>query len=267
MASRRFWALLSALFNVCCSGCASTTRLPQPTGEPLPIAPGKFPHDAFDRVLSKHVDESGRVDYKSLRADRNELERYIVALSKTSPRQDPGMFPTREHKLAYWINAYNASVLYAVTERPQMKSVDDEKISFFGLTKYRLGNEAVSLYALENDIVRKEFNEPRIHFALNCASGGCPELPNEAFMPDRLEEQLAREARAFCADEKKVRVRDDKVDVSQIFDWYADDFKAGGGPIAFCRAWGRDDLPENAKVEFIPYDWSLNAQPGRALYE
>ena len=65
----------------------------------------------------------------------------------------------------------------------------------------------------------------------------------------------------------RLRVKDGVVEVSQIFDWYADDFKADGGPIAFCKKWGRTDLPSDAKVEFIPYDWSLNAQPGRALFD
>ena len=84
-------------------------------------------------------------------------------------------------------------MLYGVTQRPTLKSVIDEKEDFFYFTKYSLGGEGVNLYDLENSIVRKEFNEPRIHMALNCASGGCPELPPEAFTPEKLEEQLTRE--------------------------------------------------------------------------
>jgi hypothetical protein len=261
-------AVAPALFvlGVACNGCFSTTQLPNPTGEPLPIAKGSFPHATFNDVLAKYVDGQGRVDYKGLKADRNDLERYIIALSKTSPHKEPELFPTEADKLAYWINGYNAYVLYAVTERPTMKSVNDDVKNFFYFTEYVYGGENISLYKVENDVVRKEFKEPRIHFALNCASGGCPELPAEAFMPDKLEEQLAREATEFCANEKKVRINNGSVEVSQIFEWYGDDFKEAGGPVAFCKKWGRTDLPDG-EVKFIPYDWSLNAQPGRALFD
>jgi uncharacterized protein DUF547 len=250
------------------SGCFSTVAVREPQGEPLPITKGHFPHEAFNGVVQKYVNDHGKIDYKALKADRNDLERYLVALGKTSPHQEPDAFPTEQDKLAYWINGYNAYVMYAVTERPQMKSVNDDPKNFFYFTEYKFGNENWSLYKLENEVVRKEFKEPRVHFALNCASGGCPELPNEAFMPDKVEEQLAREATRFCANDKKVRIKDpNTVDVSQIFEWYGDDFKASGGPIAFCKKWGRADLPDNATVQFIPYDWALNAQPGKALFE
>lgn len=247
-------------------GCFSTVQLPRPAGDPLPIEKGKFPHDALNGVMAKYVNDQGKVDYKGLKADRTDLERFIVAVATASPHQSPELFPSEAERLTYWINGYNAYVLYAVTERPQMKSVNDDVKDFFYFTKYRFGNEEISLYSLENDIVRKEFKEPRIHFALNCASGGCPELPAEAFMPERLEEQLSREAKEFCTNEKKVRVAGGTVEMSQIFEWYGDDFKASGGPVEFCRRWGRDDLP-SGEVKFIPYDWSLNAQPGRALFE
>jgi hypothetical protein len=249
------------------TACFSTVQLPSPSGDPLPIAPSNFPHDALDNVVKKVVNDQGQVDYKALKADRNELEKYVVALAKTSPHQDPTVFPTREEALAYWINAYNAAVLFAVTERPQMRSVNDDVKNFFYFTEYQFGNEKWSLYKLENEVVRKEFSEPRIHFALNCASAGCPELPPEAFVPAKLEEQLAREAKEFCANEKKVRVDGKVVWVSQIFEWYADDFKADGGPIGFCKRWGRVDLPDDGEVKFTPYDWAMNAQPGKALFE
>lgn len=243
------------------TACFSTVQVPAASGPSLSAQPGRFPHDVLDAVLAKHVDEQGRVDYATLAADRNDLVRYLQVVASVSPHSDPALFPTDADQLAYWINAYNAYVLFAVTERPTMKSVDDDKADFFYFTKYVFGGEAISLYDLENEVVRKEHAEPRIHFALNCASAGCPQLPAEAFVPDRLEAQLAREARAFCADPGKVRVDDEAVRVSQIFEWYAEDFAAG--PVAFCRRWGRDDLPAQAPVEYIPYDWTLNAQPGR----
>jgi hypothetical protein len=256
------------------AGCFNSVAVKAPTGEKLQVSAGKFPHEVLDGVLKRVVNDQGRVDYDALAADRSELERYLVAVAEASPRTRPELFPTKEEKLAYWINGYNAYVLYAVTERPTMKSVNDDKTSFFYFTEYKFGEESgtpfvQSLYKLENEIVRPEFMEPRTHFALNCASAGCPELPPEAFMPDRLEEQLAREAKEFCAHPDKVKVNGNEVMMSQIFEWYGDDFKAAGGPVEFCRAWGRSDMPAaaDAKLSFIPYDWALNAQPGKALFE
>ena len=261
---RRVAPVLSLL-----AGCVSTVAVNAPPGEKLPVTPGAFPHAVFDSVVKMVVNDRGRVDYKTLAADRTELERYLVAVAEASPHTHPELFPTAEERLTYWINAYNAYVLYAVTERPAMKSVNDDATSFFRLTKYEFGDEELSLHHVENEVIRKEFGEPRIHFALNCASLGCPELPPEAFTPDRIEDQLAREAREFCAHPDKVRVDGTTVELSQIFEWYQEDFVESGGAIELCRKWGRGDLPpsDQAEVSFMAYDWTLNAQPGRALFD
>lgn len=251
------------------AGCFSTVAVHGPAGDKLAVTPGGFPHAVFDSVVKKVVNERGRVDYKTLARDRADLQKFLVAVADVSPHTHPELFPTEKEKLAYWINAYNAYVLYAVTERPTMKSVNDDPPNFFYFTKYKFGGEEISLYDLENKVVRKEFTEPRIHFALNCASAGCPELPPEAFTPERLEDQLARETRRFCAHPDKVRVDGNNVEISQIFEWYSDDFTASGGPLEFCKKWGRSDLPaaDQADLSFIPHDWTLNAQTGRALFE
>ena len=249
-----------------CSACFTTKSIEKPK-ETLDVKANQFPHEVLDRVLKKVVDDQGRVDYKALAADRNALEKYLYAISQFSPHSHPKLFTTQDHRLAYWINAYNAYVLYAVTDRPTMKSVIDDKNDFFYFTEYTFGGEPWSLYKLENDIVRKEFNDPRIHMALNCASVGCPELPPEAFTPQRLQEQLTREVKEFCLHKDKVRVNGESVEVSQIFEFYPDDFEADGGPVAFCRKWGNETLPEKSAFTYIPYDWALNAQPQKALFE
>ena len=252
-------AWLSTLFE--------TVRVEKPeyplAGLPSESQPGPFPHEAFDSVLKRVVDLHGRVDYRALTEDRSDLERYLFALATVSPRSAPGAFATEQDRLAYWLNAYNAAVLFGVTERPGLTSVRDRRADFFALTRYVFGDEPLSLHTLETSVIRAELKEPRIHVALNCASVGCPRLPAEAFDPAQLEQQLTREARAFCADEANVRISGNRIELSQIFQWYRDDFEAGGGPLAFCRRWGRNDLPADAPIDFIPYDWSLNAQPGR----
>ena len=256
---------LSTVLLLGLASCFTTKQITKPTGEIPKVEKANFPHIVFDAVLKKVVNDKGQVDYKALAADRKDLERYIYTLQQYSPHSHPDLFPTDADKLAYWINAYNANVLYGVTERPTVRSVINEKEDFFYFTKYTLGGTGVNLFDLENAIVRKEFKEPRIHMALNCASGGCPELPAEAFTPDKLEAQLTREATEFCKHPDKVRMKGDQAEVSQIFEFYKEDFP--DGPVKFCVKWGNDQLKPDAKWTYIPYDWSMNAQTGKAMFD
>ena len=219
----------------------------------------RFPYDDWAAVLAARVDDKGRVDYEGLRADRAGLDQFVAMLADVGPTRTPDLFPTEPDRLAYWINAYNACTLHQVLERWPIESVGDSKTKFFYWTRYVVDGEARSLYAIENDIVRKQFDEPRIHFALNCASVGCPRLPNEPFLPRTLEAQLARETKRFLAEPRNVELKGDTLTLSKIFEWYADDF----APDA--RAWVAERRPAlgsgpGTKVEFRAYDWALNKQ-------
>ena len=123
-------------------------RVPAPTGPALPIPtasdPIPFPHRALSEILAAAVDDQGRVDYIEVAARRADLERYLFALAQTSPHHAPKSFPSEADRLAYWINAYNAAVLYGVIQRPGLKSVYDRRYRFFGLTRYVFGGEALS---------------------------------------------------------------------------------------------------------------------------
>ncbi len=231
--------------------------------EELPAA-GAFPHEILGRVLAKHVNAEGKVDYKSIAAERADLDLYVAYLAATSPDKHPELFPTRDDQLAYYINAYNAFAISGVIDRPGLTGVNDNIADFFYFTKYKMGGKKISLYDLENKIVRKRYNDARVHFALNCQSGGCPRLPAEIFDPKALDAQLEAMTKEFVTTPAKVELRDDgKVHVSQIFEWYADDFKSAGGPVAFINAHG-GSVPADKEVAIIPYDWTLIAQPGRA---
>lgn len=222
-----------------------------------------FSHADFSAVLARWVDATGRVDYRGIADDPTLLDRYLAAVGQTSPEREPARFPRREEQLAYYLNAYNAFAIRGVTRRPGIPSVDAVKQDFFVRTRWNLGGRAVSLAELEDSLVRRQFKDPRVHFALNCQSAGCPRLPREAFEPDRLEAQLEAVTREFCTDRARVTVDPAGVaHISQIFQWYAGDFAAAGGAVAFIVAHG-GVLPPDARVEFIPYDWSLSAQPGR----
>lgn len=244
---------------------AACHAAPQPavTITTLPEA-GAFPHDILGRVLQKYVSAEGKVDYAGIATDRADFDQYLAYLAATSPKKHPALFPTKDDELAYYINAYNAFAILGVISRPGIKGVNDNLPDFFYFTTYQMGGKKTSLGTLENKIVRKQFQDARVHFALNCQSGGCPRLPAVIFDPKRLGAQLDELTTEFVTNPAKVELRaDGKVHISQIFEWYADDFKDAGGPVAYINAHG-GSVPTDKEVAIIPYDWTLIAAPGRA---
>ena len=226
-------------------------------------APGAFPHEMFNTVLQKYVDTKGLVDYKGISLDRATLDSYVAYVALVSPAEHPDVFPALGDKLAYYINAYNALAITGVIDRPGLISVQDSKLGFFLGTKYKLGGDKMNLYNLENQAIRPTFNDPRLHFALNCQSGGCPRLPQTAYMPATVDAELTAGSKEFCTSPTKVYADSAGVwHISQIFEWYKGDFEAAGGAVAFINANG-GTIPETAKVETIPYDWSLSTQVGK----
>jgi len=235
-----------------------------------------FSHDDWTTVLQEYVDDRGWVDYDGLSRDRAALDRYLSVIESTSPRSHPDLFPDADHELAYWINAYNAWVFKGVLDRgPEQDSVWKGGLisgyGFFVKMKIRVGGEQLNLKRLEDDWIRAEYGDPRIHAALNCASVGCPDLPRVAFTGDSLEQELDSAMRLFVSQERNVAVDgEDRVELSKIFDWFEKDF------LGFERSAGRSDptligyvnrfreegkqIPEDSSVRFIPYDKGINAQ-------
>ena len=223
----------------------------------------RFDPSDWTTVLRLHVDDQGRVDYEALLEAREPLRRYLALIEQVGPSTRPELFATKETKLAYWINAYNAATMDQVLRRWPIDSVIDNKISFFAITRYRIDGRSLSLYSIENDIVRKEFGDARIHFALNCASIGCPQLPATPFLPGRLDEQLDRETRKFLSEPRNVSLDGSVLTLSEIFSWYAEDFSPD--VVSWVRA-RRPDLgiPDDVTVEYGKYDWGLNRQSSAA---
>ena len=232
-------AFLTLVFLIAASaGCENSGERTGAREKPL-MATTKTPfsHADFDRFLRRHVDAAGRIDYVRVLTDRADLDRYRAALAKTSPDRDPERFSTEAARLAYWLNAYNASVIGLVLDHYPISSVQDVRApwlfrflpagaGFFVFRGVTLGGRRTTLYGVENRIIRRRFSDPRVHFALNCASASCPRLPAEAFLPERLEEQLARETEFFLSDPHHVRL-DAKAKIlflSSIFEWYENDF-------------------------------------------
>ena len=276
---------LSALALFLALGACTTVRPPLPGPEPGSVR--AFSYGDFDAFLRRTVDDLGQVDYAAAAADRADLDRYLGQLAAVSPDSHPALFPTPADRLAYWINAYNASVISLVLAYYPIASVTDVRApfplrfllprpaGFFVFQRVELGGVAMSLYHLETGLVRERFADPRIHFALNCASAGCPRLPAEAFTPDALEAQLERETRRFLGEPRNVRVNGDTqtLHLSAIFDWYDDDFTDWLAQVhpdeeptlaSYVRVAAPAGTAEalrrcaGCRVEFVPYDWSLN---------
>lgn len=256
--------------------CSSTIK-PKPTlqGQATEsLALDSFKHDKFDELLGQIVDHQGLVKYQLLKENKQALTNYYLQLSKHSPDSSPELFPSKEHRLAYWLNAYNASILIAVLENWPITSVRDVKppriffflpdvSGFFVFQKVILGGKSLSFYALENSIIRKRFPEhPSIHFALNCASLGCPRLYENAFTGETLLEQLETVTKRHFSNPENFELNDKErtIKVSSIFSWYKEDFGDLKAYLArhLPEQLGKKLLNENYQVTYSDYDWNLN---------
>ncbi len=252
----------AALLTGCFSTVKSTVKLDQKKIETLE----DFDYTSWNTLLVTHVNDQGQVDYPALMADRKPLDEFVAIIGEVGPTTRPKLFDTRDKKLSFYINAYNALTMFNVINRlPAMKTVMDDDKDFFYFTEFQVDGKPISLYKLENELIRPTFNEPRIHFALNCASAGCPVLPAEAFVPEKLEAQLERETQKFLREPRNVSVDGKQmVTLSKIFEWYAVDFPPSA--VEWIRQKAPDlTLPVSSeaapmKITHRPYDWALNAQ-------
>ncbi len=254
-------ALVVIALVVANRACAATIK---PDAAAVAAAPVPFPWAQWNALLARYVDGKGRVDYNAI--DRGAFDKVFAAVAASSPKKTPDQYPTKDAQKAFYINAYNVLTWKNVLTRlPKLKNVNDDKVSFFYFTKFVVGGDEMNLYDLENKIARPQFKDARVHFALNCASGGCPQLPPEAFTPAKVDEQLSREARKFCNEKRNVDfdAATKRLKLSHIFDWYKDDFgKEPAKVIAWINQYRAADakLPTDAKIEYVDYDWTLNDQ-------
>lgn len=191
-------------------------------------SPSPFSHALLDQILQTHVDAQGRVDYASLKKSRTEFDSYIDSLAAFSPSSHPDRFPDRQHELAYWINAYNAFVLRGVIDAYPVASVKDIKLlnGFFRRLQFTTGGQKLTLDEIENTIIRPVYQDPRIHFVVNCGAASCPELENRAFSGEDLDVRLEKALRRFAANPRHVRLNAaaNKLHLSKILDWFGQDF-------------------------------------------
>lgn len=207
----------------------------------------------WNQLLSKHVNIDGWVNYHGFIADQHLLEKYLDQLSEHMP--DSAWSSKQE--LTYWINVYNAYTIKLIIDHYPVKSIRD--IDQPWDRKFvHLGGKEYSLNQIEHEIIRKEFDEPRIHFALVCAAFSCPPLLNEAYIPDKLDEQLEHQGQRFINNPEKNKIEKTIIRVSQIFNWYKDDFTKNGSLISYLNQFTETQIASDAKVDFLEYDWGLN---------
>ena len=221
-------------------------------------------HDIWNGLLKKHVSAEGKVDYKGFIKDTSELNKYLKILSVTPPNEAVW---SKNDQMAYWINAYNAFTVKLIIKYYPVKSIKDiaGKIPFvntpWDIKFIKIGSETLDLNNIEHGRLRKKFNDPRVHMALVCASKSCPILLNQAYTGAKLDDQLAKQAKAFLADPYRNKISADKPQLSHIFKWYGMDFKKNGGSvIGFINKYSDIKINENANISHLDYDWSLNEQ-------
>ena len=228
-------------------------------------------------ALLRAVVRGDGVDYAALRARLGELRAIHEWLGDNGPTRTPGAFATADARKAYWLNAYNATVLRGVAEAPPtMRNVLTylPDGGFFRARRWRLDGREMTLDAVENREVRPVFRDPRVHVALNCAARSCPPLYAGAYVPAALDRQLDALARGYVNAAGAVAVDPTArtVRVTQIFEWFRDDFAPGGGVVAWLRRYAAPPLRQRLEaacgadagrcaVSYRPYDWTLNAAP------
>lgn len=212
-------------------------------------------HSQWDKLLKKYVNNEGLVDYKGFKNDSAKLDAYLKMLAEQNPTNNWSV----QELLAYYINIYNAATVKLITENYPVKSIKDIDGNW---TKGRvaIGDKELSLGGIENGILRK-MNEPRIHFAINCASISCPKLINEAYTAGKINEQLDRAAKNFInSDENDISASN--VKLSSIFDWYQKDFTINGEQdvIGYINQFSNTKIKPSATLSYKTYNWNLNEQ-------
>ena len=242
------------------------------------VAAQPFTYQDYAAVLSQYVDASGRVDYEKLKNNRQKLDRFNAAIGSVARNTYESW--TDEEKIAFLINAYNSLTLQAIVDNYPTESIRDIP-GVWKRKQYKVIGQEVSLNDIEHEILRKEFDEPRIHMALVCASIGCPKLRTEPYTGEKLNAQLDDQTKVFLAISDNFRIDrpDNRVSVSSIFKWFGKDFQQSygqkenfnnlnGKETAFLNfisqylspAEGNYLTQGGYKVSYLDYDWSLNDQ-------
>ncbi len=207
-------------------------------------------HEAFNTLLKKNVSADGKVNYKNFKSEKATLDSYIKTLADNAP-QDSW---SKNDKMAYWINAYNASTIKLIIQNyPLSKITDLDGGKPWDVKRLTFGGKKLSLNDIENNILRP-MGDARIHFAINCAAKSCPPLFNQAFTTENLNDCLETRTKQFINSSANT-LKNNEIKVSKIFDWYGKDF---GNVATFISKYANTKVSKTATVVFADYDWRLN---------
>ncbi|MCA1761540.1 MAG: DUF547 domain-containing protein [Cryomorphaceae bacterium] len=248
--------LILFFISFCSVGCTDASGVIS-TSEPVS-------HAIWDGLLKKHVNEKGMVNYKGFISDSLELNKYLAILESNHPNKANW---GKDQQLAYWINAYNAFTIRLIIRNYPVESIKDIAggIPFINTpwdVKFiNIENENYDLNNIEHGIIRKDFNEPRIHFALVCAAVSCPRLRREAYTAAQLDSQLNEEAVYFFNNPEKNKVSAKSADLSKLMKWYRGDFKdAAPDIVTYVNRYSKTKMDSDADINYLDYSWELNEQ-------
>lgn len=217
----------------------------------------KADHSQFNSLLKEHVSSSGKVSYSGFKSDKAKLQKYLDELETNTVASD---WSSSEIK-AYWINAYNAYTIKLMVDNYPLKSI--KNLKFDGKSAWdrkwiKIGGATLSLNDIEHKKLRAKYKEPRIHFAVNCASFSCPILLNEAYTASKLESQLTKQAKKFINSSARNKITADKVEISKLFDWYKADFTSKGSIIDYLNKYSTVKINDSATITYLTYNWKIN---------
>jgi len=218
-------------------------------------------NSAWNTLLKKYVRENGDVDYQGFMNEKNTLETYLEQLSENPPSKTA----PRNEQMAYWINAYNAFTIKLIIDNFPVKSIKDIAGNIpmidspWDIKFFTISGQIFDLNTIEHEILRKDFNDPRIHFAINCASFSCPKLRNESFEATTLEAQLEEQTKTFINNPSKNNISSNQLQVSSIFDWFKSDFTRNGCLKDFILKYSNIQPSNTTKLVYLDYIWDLNS--------
>lgn len=199
-----------------------------------------------------HV-KNGLIDYKKIKSNPGELNALIELMGSTDITKED-----KNTQLAFYINAYNLSVVQNVIKNYPLKSPLDIK-GFFKTTTFKISGKNMTLDYLENQLIRPDFKDPRIHFALVCGAKGCPPIINEAYLPSNVQSILTRQTKSALDNSSYTKVSGSKVELTEIFNWYKQDFGNNDSEvIAFINKYKSKKLASSTTIGYYTYNWELN---------
>jgi hypothetical protein len=219
-------------------------------------------HQQWDKLLKKYVNNSGLVNYKGLQKDQAELNAYLKILSENAPQDNW----SEDEKKTFLINGYNAFTVSLILKHYPVKSIKDIAGNIYKINTpwdikfINIGGKKYDLNNIEHGILRKKFDDPRIHFALVCASISCPRLRNGAYTAATLNARLEEAGRGFLNDRSKNKVAADKAELSKYFSWYKGDFTKNGSLPDYINKYSQIKINADTKISSLDYNWNLNEQ-------